>query len=835
MNRPTFGQPQFDEIPEALRSKDRWVCWRLYETKDGKWTKMPVDAKSGAAASSTDSKTWSDFETARARYDQDGVDGVGVVLGDGLVGVDLDGHRETESGTLTPFALGIVGRLRSYAEVSPSGRGVHVLLRGAKPLGRCRRDDQGLEVYDHGRYFTVTGLRLKGVPLLDDVPASVESRQEELDALCVRLLGANGDAPERQGTIAGPSDVEGQAVRDALSDDEIIRIATTAQNGEKVRRLLDGDTSMHNGDDSAADAALVAHMAFYCGPNAARIDRLFRPSKLMRAKWGEPRGEETYGQRTIRVVLNKCTQFYSPQGVEGATPTHGRAEKIQVKLEHWTEALDEMTEQAWGVLNEANDPPRFFRSGSAPVRIEFEDDGSPFLRGLNDDRLRHVLMAQAAWYRVVRDKDNEEKRVRTALPAQLLKNMLSCPKIPLPVLSGIVEAPVFSSTGELRTTPGYDPATRTFFDASSGLIVPSVALAPTRDELANAVRILCVEVLGDFPFVGDAEMAHTVSMMLLPFARELIHGPTPLHLIEKPCPGTGASLMAELPGIVFSGRAASAMTEGRDEDEWRKRLFAKLRRGPSIILIDNLRRRLDSAAFSSAITAWPCWEDRILGVSETLRVPVRAMWIGTGNNPAVSNEISRRTVRIRLDAKVDQPWLREDFRHQNLRAWVHEHRGEVVWACLTIVRAWVAAGRPNGSRGLGMFDSWAQVMGGILEVAEVPGFLGNLTEFYLASDEEGGALRRLVHEWWNRFKDGDVGVAELFSTASTIESLDLGDKGEASRRSRLGKILSNLRDRVFTVSTGESHEPIRVVVTSAGRDHGALAWRLVPSRKEGRE
>src|SRR5215470_13321176 len=117
------------------------------------------------------------------------------------------------------------------------------------------------------------------------------------------------------------------------------------------------------------------------------------------------------------------------------------------------------------------------------------------------------------------------------------------------------------------------------------------------------------------------------------------------------------------------GRNLDKMTEGRDEDEWRKRITAKIATGPSVILIDNLRRRLDSAAVSAAITA-TTWEDRRLGHTEMISFPVTCAWVATGNNPSVSSEIARRTVRIRLDAKVDRPWRRSrEYRHPELLDW----------------------------------------------------------------------------------------------------------------------------------------------------------------------
>ena len=137
------------------------------------------------------------------------------------------------------------------------------------------------------------------------------------------------------------------------------------------------------------------------------------------------------------------------------------------------------------------------------------------------------------------------------------------------------------------------------------------------------------------------------------------------------------------------------------------------------------------------------------------RLPVRCAWIATGNNPTLSSEIARRTVRIRLNAKQDRPWLRDRFRHPDLRQWVSAHRHELVAAALTLVRAWIAAGKPDptGSSSLGMFESWSRVMGGILQVAGVPGFLSNLSDFYESTDTEGEMVRSFLAAWWEQYQD----------------------------------------------------------------------------------
>jgi hypothetical protein len=488
---------------------------------------------------------------------------------------------------------------------------------------------------------------------------------------------------------------------------------------------------------------------------------------------------------------------------------------IDATVEH----LPSLTEAAWDALQAANDLPVLFRFSAIPSRIEADDDGAPMLRSMSLSRMRHRLARVAQWYKRVK------RKVRLIAPPDVVvQDVLATPDPPLPVLTRIVEAPVFSPDGILCLEPGYSPDSKSFYAPAPGFAVPPVSPQPTTEEIQSA-RQLLEELVIDFPFVGDAERAHALAALLVPFVREMIAGPTPFHLIEAPSAGTGKTLLAYLLTYPALGRLVTPMTEGKDEDEWRKRLLAKLRSAPSVVLVDNLKRRLETAALSSAVTSWPLWEDRLLGVSEIIRVPVQCIWLATGNNPALSSEIARRTIRVRLDARVDRPWLREGFRHPEIRSWATANRTRLVWAALTLAQAWIAAGRPEGARPLGMFECWAKVMGGILAVAGIPGFLGNLEEFYEKSDVEGAAWRGFVAAWWIAHGLQDVTVAALWPLAIDA-GLDLGDKSEQSQKIRLGKQLMEMRDRTFTVTVGNETKQIRM--QQEGTEHRAKLWQLVP-------
>jgi hypothetical protein len=414
---------------------------------------------------------------------------------------------------------------------------------------------------------------------------------------------------------------------------------------------------------------------------------------------------------------------------------------------------------------------------------------------------------------------------RDALPPiHVVRDLLAEPAPPLPVLTRIVEAPTFLPDGTLVDQSGYHAG---LYYAPRDVSVPAIPRHPTTAEIARARDLIVLELFGDFPFVGPCERAHAVALVLSPFVRELIDGPVPLHAIDKPAPGTGATLLVDVALWPALGRPLEILTEARDEDEWRKRLTSVLLAGRSAILIDNVRRRLESAALAGALTA-TVWQDRLLGRTEIVRMPMRAIWIATGNNLAVSNEVARRTIRIRLDARKDRPWLRTGFRHDDLRAWVRAHRGELVWAALVLTRAWLVAGRPAAGPRLGMFEHWSQTLGGVLHVAGIDGFLGNLSDFYDEADAEGAIWRAFVARWWERYHESEVGVAELWRLLSDAEDpldLRLGEGSDKSQTTRLGLRLREMRDRQF--------DGRRIV--EAHKRQGARRWRLVAELNGSRE
>jgi phage/plasmid primase-like uncharacterized protein len=479
--------------------------------------------------------------------------------------------------------------------------------------------------------------------------------------------------------------------------------------------------------------------------------------------------------------------------------------------------------QAWQILLTANNPPWLFRAAGCPTWVVRDDDGLPMARPLTEDRLRPVLAQLVDWRKINRNGE----LIPAHPPMAVIKSILATPDPALPVLSGIVTTPVFGRDGELITEPGYHAPARLLYDPPKDFVLPPIAARPTPANITAARSLLLDDLLGEFPFTGEAERAHALALLLVGFVRAMIDGPTPLHLVEKPTQGTGATLMVDVISLIATGCRASVMVEGSDDEEWRKRLTAKLRQIPSVVLIDNLRRPLDSSALAAALTA-PFWEDRVLGVSETTRLPIRCIWIATGNNAEFSGEMARRLVRIRLDARVDQPWRRNGFRHPDLIGWVHANRADLVAACLSLCRGWIAAGMPRGSKHIGSFEAWSALMGGLLEAIGVRGFLGNIDEMLEASDGEGAVWRVFVGQWWDRFGTAEVGTSGLYELAVNCEPpLPLGTGGDRSQRTRLGKALVRMRDRVFDIAG------LKARIRAIGVSHQARRWQLTLEGEHG--
>lgn len=246
----------YANIPGELRQLNQWVTWRMEDHGGAKPTKVPYNPTNGHKASHSDPFSWTTYDTALTATRNGLYDGIGFVLAesDPYAFIDLDDvHDDAEA---MERQLRIFKAFDSYSEVSPSGKGLHIIVKGAVPAGRKR---SYVEVYSNVRFMTMTGNVYHAAP--------INERQALLAALW-----------EQMGGDAIVSTYEGDAT-EKESDQTVLDRAAAADNGEKFKHLWFGQWQQHYSSQSEADFALINILAFYT-KHKGQIIRLFRLSAL---------------------------------------------------------------------------------------------------------------------------------------------------------------------------------------------------------------------------------------------------------------------------------------------------------------------------------------------------------------------------------------------------------------------------------------------------------------------------------------------------------------------------------------------------------------------------
>lgn len=256
-------------VPPELISLDQWVCWKFANDR-----KIPYNPVDGKPASTTDPETWSSFMTACNSNDFAGI-GFVFTKNDQYVGIDIDNC--VVDGILDKPASKIGQLMRSYTELSQSGNGIHIIVKGEKPGEKCRAGN--VEMYDSGRYFIMTGHRKSSL--------DIHTRQAEIAILYRTMF------PEQ---VATPTKPRHKPIA-TQTDIELVSKILMSHQYNTFRKLWVGHTAEYP-SHSEADAAMCA-LLFSHTNDPDQIDRIFRKSGLMRKKWDAKRGTRTYGEITI--------------------------------------------------------------------------------------------------------------------------------------------------------------------------------------------------------------------------------------------------------------------------------------------------------------------------------------------------------------------------------------------------------------------------------------------------------------------------------------------------------------------------------------------------------
>ena len=503
----------------------------------------------------------------------------------------------------------------------------------------------------------------------------------------------------------------------------------------------------------------------------------------------------------------------------------------------------DITADAIYALNKSNNPPTMFMRGSLPVRVSKDECDTPYIEVMNEPALRGRLDRVATYVKYVKNQGkqegNEYKAVPTAVPLDVVRDVMSLPDFRLPALINITEIPTLRADGSILATPGYDLASKLYYAPSRNLIVPKISESPTAKEIREAVNLIS-EVYINFPFDSQASRANAIAATATCIYRPMFDGNVPLFIISKPQAGVGAGLMTAAICMTTTGRDPAMFGAPKDEDEWAKVIFAAVKAGQQTIIFDNCDGVLYSANLARLITARTIG-GRILGRSENAVMPNNSMIFCNGNNITLDGDLPRRSYLSRMETDADMPWEREcNYLHSPLIPWVKANQGRIVAAYLIIAKAWIAAGKPldDSLPRLGSFEEWQTVIGGVLKNAAIEGFLGNRETVYRISDTGS--------QQWETFTEALTSVFPEDFTVADIANLIFPKKDTeiTSQGSDLKNALPDLIDkdlRQFSTSLGRAlNKKLNVkwhngwVITKpegVKPRHHAVVWKIINWRE----
>lgn len=285
-------------VPIELQQEKAWVCWRaVWDEKKQKNDKIPIDPKTGRNAKSNDPNTWADYKTAVIVGKKNNFAGIGFMFSNNnYFGVDIDNCIDSD-GKCSEMAKDILSTIKSYTEKSPSGKGLHIIAKGKLPKGG-RRNKNGLEMYDQGRFFTVTGEVFENY-------TSIAERNEQIKAIHEKYIAVKKESEKTKTT---------NITNIVLSENDILIKAANAKHGQRFTELLNGDWQGAYPSQSEADQAFCNMLAFWTAKDAALMDNIFKKSGLFRDKWDKVHnGSETYGEMTISSAIRDCKNIYEPK------------------------------------------------------------------------------------------------------------------------------------------------------------------------------------------------------------------------------------------------------------------------------------------------------------------------------------------------------------------------------------------------------------------------------------------------------------------------------------------------------------------------------------------
>ncbi len=428
--------------------------------------------------------------------------------------------------------------------------------------------------------------------------------------------------------------------------------------------------------------------------------------------------------------------------------------------------------------------------------------------------LTRILAGIAIWQRY--DKRSEAWFVcdPTERHVRVLHDSTNYPH--LPVLKGIARQPYLRPDGSLMMNAGYDVVTGMFgvFNARQF----SVPDKPTKQQAEQALAELS-DLLSEFAFKTDHDRAAAIAGILTAVIRPSLPQAPMLH-VKAPSIASGKSYLCELLTAFATPQKGTPHAFPADDEECRKLLLAELLTAPAVIEFDNLTSDLiPHKSLCTALTSEHI-SGRILGQSKTAEVGTRVLFLSSGNNVDPVRDMTRRTVTINLDPACEIPAAR-DFAKQPVSE-VRASRGHFVSLALTIVRAWICAGKPRAEcKTIATYADWSDHCRQSLLWLGLPDPAACIFEA-MSDDPDRELLSEFLQAWFDRFGYVPTSVKDaihpLYSSDDLREIIeDIAKERDGSiNRKRLGWWIKRHERQVVN--------GLRLVQDTA--THNAAKWKV---------
>jgi putative DNA primase/helicase len=588
----------------------------------------------------------------------------------------------------------------------------------------------------------------------------------------------------------------------ASTTDDLVLVCEGEKTADAARRLLKdavavtwpgGSKAVNKADfrPLAGKTVIIWPDADRCGYEAATevaraLEKIGTPANIVLPPEGLKAGwdladAETEGWDNIQVMQHIEDNIMSLSAFEDLSgEQYGITSPTRLKLQNVSDAIliekgasGDLVDACEAVLAKPDLPHEFriFQRGSQLVRLGKLPASSQCCATACPQEKVVIMEAQKSFILDVLGRygrfvklDHRSGEYRAADPPKdVAETIMGRAGLwPMPPLRGILTCPTLRPEGTLLLTPGYDPKSQYYFAHRLNVKISS---QPTRSEATDRIEFVKV-LLSGFSFVEPVDRTVALALILSTMVRPMLDH-TPLFAITAPVRGSGKSYLMDIASMIATGRRAAVLSATLDSTELEKRLIASLLSGDPLVSLDNLNGSLQSDLLCQAITA-DTIKVRPLGASAQVEIPSTTLWSANGNNLVLAGDLPRRSLLCRLDPGCERPEERR-FAFDPLEC-VFNNRTEYVSAVLTILRAYIVAGRPDmGDKPFGGFGQWSALVRGALRWVGEPDPCAS-RDAIMDDDPELAQLRTLLPLWWQEFGKSPIKIKQLIERSQSNDT-----------------------------------------------------------------